>query len=80
MPWDQEDIDNDMFRCDDPEDDCDCQYADVDILEGRGHCPMCGRTWYLTTDELLAELKYQVEYSQAVEDEMATAEKQDHRS
>lgn len=70
--WTQEDIDNDVFRCEVP-DDCDCQFADVDILEGRGHCPICGRTWYLTGDELRAELSYQAQYSQAVEDEMASA-------
>lgn len=50
--WTQDDIDDEMFR--DPE-PCDCQFTDIDILEGRGHCPECGRTWYLTADELRAE-------------------------
>ena len=70
--WTQDDIDEDMFRYDDPE-DCDCQFADIDIFVGRAHCPMCGATWYLTDDELRAELAYQAEYAQAVEDEMAAA-------
>ncbi len=68
----QDDIDNEMFRYEEP-DDCDCQFADVDILEGRGHCPECGRTWYLTADEMRAELTHQAEYAEAVEDEVARA-------
>lgn len=70
MPWDQDDIDNDMFR-DYDEDDCDHQFADIDILEGRGHCPFCGHTWYLSCEEIQAEAQHQAEYAQAVEDEMS---------
>ena len=74
-PWTQDEIDDELF-CDEA-DDCDCVHADIDVLEGRGHCPMCGRSWYLTTDELRAELAYQAEYGQSIEDEMAAAEQQE---
>lgn len=67
--WTQEDIDDEMF-CDEDPDDCDCVYADIDLLEGRGHCPCCGRTWYLSTAELLSELGRDAEYQQALADEM----------
>lgn len=43
--WTQEEIDEDVFRCDDP-DDCDCVEAEYDILIGRYECWVCGRTWY----------------------------------
>ena len=43
--WTQEEIDEDVFRCDDP-DDCDCEHAVEDILIGRFECFACGRTWY----------------------------------
>lgn len=41
----QEEIDEDVFRCDDPE-DCDCIEAEEDILVGRFECFRCGRVWY----------------------------------
>jgi hypothetical protein len=43
--WTQEEIDNDMFWCDDA-DDCDCLDAEEDILTGRVECFVCGRIWY----------------------------------
>lgn len=66
--WDQDAIDNDMFRCDEP-DECDCQFANVDILEGRVHCPMCGHTYYLTADQLRHELAVHADAAQALQDE-----------
>lgn len=44
-PWTQDEIDEDMFSADDP-DDCDCVEADEDILTGRVQCFRCGRVWY----------------------------------
>jgi hypothetical protein len=67
--WTQEEIDEDVFRCDKP-DDCDCVDADMDLLEGRAHCHICGRSWYLTKDELLAELGYQAEQQELIAEEM----------
>jgi hypothetical protein len=43
--WTQEEIDAEMFLCDDPE-DCDCLDAVEDILIGRFECYRCGRFWY----------------------------------
>jgi hypothetical protein len=43
--WTQEEIDEDVSRCDDL-DDCDCIEAEEDILTGRVECPCCGRVWY----------------------------------
>lgn len=75
--WTQDDIDADMFR--DEPDDCLCEFADLDVLEGRGHCPTCGRTWYLTADEIAAEMRFQAEYGEAVEKEMAAGGEQGDR-
>lgn len=43
--WTQEEIDAEIFRCDDPE-DCDCVDAEEDILTGRVECFRCGHFWY----------------------------------
>lgn len=43
--WTQEEIDEDVFRCTEP-DDCDCDQAVEDILTGRVECYVCGRIWY----------------------------------
>lgn len=66
--WTQDEIDEEMAQSDDPE-DCDCVHADYDLLEGRAHCPMCGRSWYLTDDELRAELRLQAEMGELIDDE-----------
>lgn len=44
--WTQDEIDDDVFRCEDLPDDCDCLEAEEDILIGRFHCFRCGRIWY----------------------------------
>lgn len=43
--WTQEEIDAEMFQCNDS-DDCDCIDAEYDILTGRVECSQCGRVWY----------------------------------
>ncbi len=43
--WTQEEIDADVFRCEDY-DDCECIEAVEDILTGRVECWICGRFWY----------------------------------
>jgi hypothetical protein len=70
--WDEDEI---YDGYDDPA-DCDHQFADVDILEGRGHCPFCGHTWYLTGDELRAELQIHAETSELIADEAAARDGQ----
>jgi hypothetical protein len=76
--WDQAAIDNEMLRDEEP-DECDCQFADVDILEGRVHCPMCGNTYYMTADQLRAELANHAECMELIMDE-AEAAASDKRS
>lgn len=44
--WTQEEIDVDVFSCDDPANDCDCADVEPDILTGRVECFRCGRVWY----------------------------------
>jgi hypothetical protein len=72
--WTQEDIDDEVASYSDSE-DCDCIEYDVDILEGRAHCFVCGRSWYLTGDQLRAELKCSAERDELIADEQSAQEK-----
>jgi hypothetical protein len=65
MDEDYEDYDYDE---DDP---CDHDEYDVDILTGRAHCWRCGHAWWLSSQELRAELKFQCEAAEAYADEMS---------
>jgi DNA-binding NarL/FixJ family response regulator len=38
-----------------PGDDCLCEDAQIDLIEGRGRCPRCTRAWWLTDAEIKAE-------------------------
>ena len=53
-------------------DDCLCEQAELDVIEGRGWCPFCGRAWWLSSDEIKAELRFMAEYAESVADEMAS--------
>lgn len=46
---------------------CDCEDLEVDILTGRGICPSCGRTRWLTTKQLSERRRLQAEYDEAME-------------
>lgn len=48
----------------DPADDCDHLEATIDTLEGRAVCH-CGHSWWLSDEELRAELKFQAEAAEA---------------
>lgn len=52
------------------DDFCECDDYDADILEGRAHCLRCGRTWWLSDEQMKQELRFQVEYAEMVEEEM----------
>lgn len=45
----------------DEDDFCDCTEYTADTLEGRAHCYRCGRSWWMSTEQLERELRWQVE-------------------
>src|SRR5438046_2764455 len=67
---------DDDFELYDPIDradyECDHEHADIDILSGHAACP-CGYTWWLSADEIAAELRFMAEYAEHVAEEAATA-------
>lgn len=52
----------------DADDPCDHESHDVDILTGRAHCFRCGEAWWLTSDELKAELRINAMLCEAIEE------------
>jgi hypothetical protein len=64
------DEDEDDFYSDD--DFCDCEEFDADILEGRAHCFRCGRSWWLSDEQMKQEVRFHVEMMQCIEEEAAT--------
>jgi hypothetical protein len=42
---------------DGPEDECDHEEYEVDILVGRAHCCKCPHSWYQTNEEIAAEIE-----------------------
>lgn len=46
-------------------DPCECLDPDVDVLAGRAHCISCGRSWWMTSEQLQAEAKFQAEADEA---------------
>lgn len=55
---------------DDYEDDpCDHDDYETDILDGRCQCWRCGKSWYATTEQIDAELRFQSEYAEVMERE-----------
>lgn len=47
--------------------DCDCAYYDTDLLEGSAWCPQCGRRWWLSADDIEAEIAFQASYFECLE-------------
>lgn len=47
--------------------ECDCEDEEVDMLTGRGVCPSCGRTRWLTSEQLQECQRLQAEYDEAME-------------
>ena len=68
--WDCDDWDTGNAPDDAPEDACDHDQADIDILIGRGSCH-CGHTWWLSSEEIQAELRFMAEYAEHVAEEMS---------
>ena len=42
-------------------DDCDCDEPDVDTITGEAHCYRCGRSWFLSSEQLALELRLNAE-------------------
>lgn len=46
----------------DPHTDCDHEEREIDVCTGRTECQGCGRSWYVSNDEVNAELDRQASY------------------
>ena len=47
--------------------ECDCEDEEVDILTGCGICPSCGRSRWLTTEQLREHQRLQAECDEEME-------------
>ncbi len=65
--WNDE-IDEYEDRLED-EDPCDHEGYDTDILDGRCRCWRCGESWYATTEQIDAQLRFESEYYETMERE-----------
>ena len=67
MSWNDEiDEYEDLFGDEDP---CDHEDHDTDLLDGRCSCWRCGETWYATTEQIDAQLRFESEYYEMMERE-----------
>lgn len=46
----------------DPRADCDHEEREIDVCTGRAECQSCGKSWYVSNDEVNAELDRQASY------------------
>lgn len=53
-----DDFEDDYYD-DGGEDFCDCEEYDADLLEGRARCFRCGRSWWMTDEQITAEIRWQ---------------------
>ncbi len=53
----------------DPEIDCNHEHYEIDVCTGRAECDYCSKSWYLSIDEIDAELDRQANYHQEFERE-----------
>lgn len=58
---------------DDEDDFCDCEDYDIDLLEGRAHCFKCGRSWWMSAEEITRELRWQASMIEEAEENERTA-------
>jgi len=54
---------------DTPQDECDHDAYEIDILTGRAECAFCSQSWYLTSEELDCEIERQASYHEDCERE-----------
>jgi hypothetical protein len=65
------DEDDEIYEDDD--DFCDCEEYDADLLEGRAHCFRCGRSWWMSGEEILQEIRWQASMIEDAEENEKTA-------
>lgn len=53
----------------DPEADCEHEHYEIDVCTGRAECDYCSHSWYLTSEEIDAELDRQARYYEDMERE-----------
>jgi hypothetical protein len=61
-PW----CDDDDY---DPREDCDHEESEIDVCTGRAECPCCGKSWYVSREEVNAELDRQARWHEWAERE-----------
>lgn len=56
--------DDDYYDYDDydPERDCEHEHYEIDVCTGRAECDSCPKSWYLSSEEIDAELYRQATY------------------
>lgn len=52
-----------------PQDECDHDAYEIDILTGRAECSFCPHSWYLTSEEIEREIERQASYHEDCERE-----------
>lgn len=53
----------------DAERDCCHEHYEIDILTGRAECDYCSRSWYMSAEEIDAEIERQASYHEGCERE-----------
>lgn len=53
----------------DPERDCEHEHYEIDVCTGRAECDYCSKSWYLSSEEIDAELDRQANYHEEMERE-----------
>jgi hypothetical protein len=68
MTCDPDSCDYDEY-CGEGRDPCERESHDIDILTGRALCLSCGHAWWLTSEELRAELAWHAQQCQSISGE-----------
>lgn len=71
--------DEDYYEGYDSQDFCDCSDYESDF-EGRATCYGCGRSWWLTPEQMDAELRWQSEYDEQMCREIRQQERENRWS
>jgi hypothetical protein len=62
MSWNGDEDYYDDYENYDPERDCEHENYDIDVCTGRAECDQCSHSWYLSSEEIDAELDRQARY------------------
>src|SRR5882724_3849369 len=66
MTYDDWELDYEEY---DPERDCEHEHYEIDVCTGRAECDYCSKSWYLSSEEIDAELDRQANYHEEMERE-----------